>query len=258
MMSISKNKYKLLILLIAFYLPSMGQGDAKMIFTKAMDQLLTVNMEMSMEVTETDIKGRVKEKSFDILMAKFGELEKTRMTMQKPERAKGVTIIVTHLPDETGIVEVFTPANGKTRKMKATPENMARVGSNFSLSNFASIDLDDLIWKPLGKQEVDGRSCYQVAVTAPSDSTGYNAEFLVEESTFHIVQVLLFDENGNQTSSAILSDYQPVAGLKDKIQPMLILAEDMESNKHTRMEVVNISPRSDLKEEDFLIQGVSQ
>ena len=248
-MSNSLNKFKLLILLIVFCLPSMGQGDAKMIFTKAMDQILTANMEMSLDVIETDIKGRVKEKSFDILMAKFGEIEKTRMIMQKPDRAKGITIVVTHLPDETGIVEVFTPANGKTRKMKATPENMARVGSNFSLSNFASIDLDGL---------VDGRAGYQVAVTAPSDSTGFNAEFLVEENTFHIMQVLLFDEKGNQTSSALLSDYQPVAGLKDKTQPMLILAEDMESNKQTRMEILNISPRSDLKEEDFLIQGVSQ
>lgn len=252
------NRYTLLILFIAFYLPSMGQEDAKTIFTKAMDQLLTVNMEMSMEVTETDTKGRSKEKSFDILMAKFGEVEKTRMIMQKPEQAKGITIIVTHFPDETGIIEVFTPANGKTRKMKATPENMARVGSNFTLSNFASTDLNELIWQPIEKQDLDGRSCYQLSVSAPTDSTGYNAEFLVEENSLRILQVLIFDDKENQTSITKLSEFQSIDGLKNKFQPMLILSDDMESKKHTRMEVLSISPRSDLQENDFIIQGINQ
>jgi hypothetical protein len=35
---------------------------------------------------------------------------------------------------------------------------------------------------------------------------------------------------------------------------MLILAEDMASSKQTRMQVLNVCPRPDLKEEDFHIQ----
>jgi len=234
----------------------MGQDDAKMILKKAIDKLLTMNIEMSMDVEETDTKGRVKEKSFDILMAKFGEVEKTRMTMQKPDRAKGITIVFTHLPDELGIIEVYTPANGKTRKMKATPQNMARVGSNFSLSNYASADYDEISCNLLGKQQIDSMSCYQLEVIEQSDSIVFKAEFMVEESTFHIVQIVSYDEDGNQASITKLSDFQPINGVKNKIQPMLILAEDIESNMHTRMQVLNISPRTDLKEEDFSIQGV--
>ncbi len=250
------DRFKLLILLSVFSLPSMGQDDAKMILKKAIDKLLTMNVEMSMDVEETDTKGRVKEKSFDILMAKFGDVEKTRMIMQKPDRAKGITIVFTNIPDELGIIEVYTPANGKTRKMKATPQNMARVGSNFSLSNYASADYDEISCNLLGKQQIDSMSCYQLEVIEQSDSIVFKAEFMVEESTSHIVQIVSYDEDGNQASITKLSDFQPIDGAKNKIQPMLILAEDIESNMHTRMQVLNISPRNDLKEEDFSIQEV--
>jgi len=252
------NKMKLLCILSVFSLPSMARDDGKIILEKAMDQLLTMNVEMSMEITETDTKGRVKEKGYDILMAKFGDVEKTRMIMQKPDRAKGITIVLTNLPDEVGIIEVYTPANGKTRKMKATPQNMSRVGSNFALSNFASADYDAISCKLLGKQQIDSLSCYQLEVMEQSDSIIFKAEFMVEENTFHIVQIISYDEDGKQANITKLSDFQPINGTKNKIQPMLIMAEDIAGNKHTRMQVLNIFPRTDLKEEDFSIQGVGE
>ena len=61
------KKIILLIFLTVVYLPAMGQDDAREILNKAIGQLLTVDMEMTMEVEETDPRGRVKEKSFDML-----------------------------------------------------------------------------------------------------------------------------------------------------------------------------------------------
>ena len=141
-------KRVLFIYIIAFSLPAYAQDDSKMIFTRAVDQLMTDRMELSMDIEITDHKGRIKEKAYDILMAKFGEVELTRMVMQKPERAKGVTVVITNFPEKTGEIEVYTPANGKVRKMQATPENMARVGSNITVSSYTSQDLDDLDFAP--------------------------------------------------------------------------------------------------------------
>ncbi|TFH39004.1 MAG: hypothetical protein E4G95_02245, partial [Bacteroidia bacterium] len=73
------KKFRLtLILLIALSLPSLAQDDARMIYSKSISQIITTNMEMSMDIKETDSKGRTREKSYDILMAKFGDIEKTR------------------------------------------------------------------------------------------------------------------------------------------------------------------------------------
>jgi hypothetical protein len=72
------------------------------------------------------------------------------------------------------------------------------------------------------------------------------------------VQIISYDEDGKQANITKLSDFQPINGTKNKIQPMLIMAEDIAGNKHTRMQVLNIFPRTDLKEEDFSIQGVGK
>ena len=66
------------------------------IFSK---QLLSENMELTIEMNITDSKGRVKEKGFNILSAKFGEIEKMKVNWQKPERAKGTAIIITTPPN---------------------------------------------------------------------------------------------------------------------------------------------------------------
>ena len=251
-------KSTLLILFIALSLPGLAQDDPKMIFTRALDQMMTDHMELSMDIETTDAKGRIKEKAYDILMAKFGEVEKTRMVMQKPERAIGITVVITNTPGETGVIEVFTPANGKVRKMKATPENMDQVGSNLILSSLTSLNRDDLSYALEEMQEVNGKNCYTLQVKDNSDPKGMNGEFLVEEGTYHLVRILLFDDKGVNSSITTLSDFQAIAGVKGKIQAMQIDAEDVKQNTQTRMHVLQVSSRPDLKEEDFAIHESSR
>ena len=243
----------LFILLLSLTLPLHAQDDPKVIFTRAVDQLMTDRMELSMNIEITDEKGRVKEKGYDILMAKFGEIELTRMVMQKPERAKGVTVVITSFPEKTGEIEVYTPANGKLRKMLATPENMARVGSNVMMSEYTSYHLDDLDLALAQPQEFEGKSCHTLQVSDPSDSKGMQAEFLVEKSSYHILQIRFFNKDGNNTNITTLSDYQSIPGVAGKIQPMLIEAKDVEENTQTRMKILQVSHRPDLKEEDFVL-----
>ena len=52
----------LFILLLALTLPLHAQDDPKVIFTRAVDQLMTDRMELSMNIEITDENGRVKEK----------------------------------------------------------------------------------------------------------------------------------------------------------------------------------------------------
>jgi outer membrane lipoprotein-sorting protein len=250
-------KCLLFILVVTFSLPAHAQDDPKSIFARALDQMITDQMEFTMDMEITDKKGRIKEKTYDILMAKFGELGKTRMVMQKPDRAKGVTVVITNFPEETGMIEVYTPSNGKVRKMQATPENMDRVGSNFILSGYSSLNLDELNYSLSKKQEVDGKNCYTLHVSDQSDPIELQAEFLVEVNTFHIVQIRFFDELGKNTNITTLSDFQSIPGLNGKIQPMQIHVKDVEENTQTRMQVLDVSHRPDLKEEDFILHETS-
>ncbi len=239
---------------MALTLPGLAQDNPKAIFTKALDKMMTDHVEISMDIETTDDQGRIKEKAYDILMAKFGEVEKTRMVMQKPERAKGITVVITNTPGETGVIEVLTPANGKIRKMKATPDNMDQVGSNLILSSLTSLVREGLSYGLEGMQEVDGKNCYSLQVSDHSDSKGMNGKFLVEEGSYHLVRIQLFDDKGTSTSVTNLSDFQSIAGAKGKIQAMKIHTENLADKSQTRMQVTKIAHRPDLKEEDFVIQ----
>jgi len=245
--------YKSLLLIFTLSLPMSlwGQDDAREIFTRATDQMLSENMEIAMEMDITDKKGRVKVKGYEILMASFGDVEKTKMSFQKPEQAKGTTVIITKSPGETGLIEVYTPANGKTRKLKATADNMDMVGSEAQITNMTARDPDELAFMFLPPQEVDGKNCYTVVVKDKDFKDQARGELAIEMDTYRIVQISVFDMYGKQTSFVKLSDYQAVEGAGKKIQPRRIISEDLKNQKITDMRVLKVTSRKDLTEDDF-------
>lgn len=256
-MLLTTPRYIFVFLIWLISLSVFTQDNAEQIFQKASDNLLRTNMELSVEMNTTDKNGRVKIKALDVLKAKFGDVEKTRMYMQKPERAKGVTIVLTNLPEELGIIEVLTPANGKIRKMKATPENMALVGSDFSFTGYSSNNKQELSYELLGIEQIEGKSCYYIVVKDKNTTEGGKAELLIEQKSYHIVQIIVFDENDTQINISKLSDYQDVKGALGKVQPMHIISEDLKTKKQSTIQVLKITPRNDLKEEDFILESVN-
>lgn len=228
-----------------------GQDDAREIFTRATDQMLTENMEIAMEMEITDKKGRVKEKGYEILMGSLGDVEKTKMSFQKPEQAKGTTVIITKHPGETGLIEVYTPANGKTRKLKATPDNMDMVGSEAQITSMTARDPDELAFLFLPPQEIDGKNCYTVVVKDKDFKDQARGELAIEMDSYRIVQISVFDMYGKQTSLVKLSEFQAVQGAGKKIQPRRIITEDLKNQKTTDIRVLKVASRTDLSEADF-------
>jgi outer membrane lipoprotein-sorting protein len=254
MKAISHLTSAVILYIVFMASPLRAEEDPRAIFEKAADQMVTDKMELSMHVETTEQNGRLTEKDYDILIGRFGEVEKTRMIMQKPERAKGITVVITSLPQETGVIEVFTPSNGKVRKMKATPENMARFGSSMVLSGYSSQDVDDLNVTLAGSGDLEGRPCFLLDVEDKSEAEGMKARFMVEESTYRLLKILFFDQEGNNTGLATLSDFQPVPGMKGKMLPMHIVAEDFTEKMVTSMQLLKVTPRPDLKEEEFTLE----
>jgi hypothetical protein len=249
-----KQSYKSLIILSFSLLISVslwGQDDAREIFTRATDQLLTKNMELAMEMDVKDKKGRVKEKGYEILMASFGDVDKTKMSWLKPVQAKGTTVIFTERPGETGLIEVYTPSNGKTRKLKASSDNKDRIGSEAMFTSITAQDPDELAFMFLPPQEVEGKNCYTIVVKDKDFKDQARGELMIEMETYRIVQISVFDMYGKQTGFVKLSDFQSIDGSGKKIYPMHIIFEDLEGQKTTDMRVLKIASRTDLSEEDF-------
>ena len=247
----------LVLLLTLSHLSLIGQEEPREIFTRATDQLLTQNMEMILDMKVTDKKGRVKEKGYEILMTRFGDVLKTRMSWLKPEQARGTTVVFTEEPGETGLIEVYTPSNGKIRKLKATQANLDMVGSEMQVTNITARDPDDLAFMFLPPVDVEGKSCYTVVVKDKDFKDQARGELQIEMDSYRIVRIAVFDMYGKQVSSVRLTDFQAVPGAGNKIQPMRIISEDLRNQKITDMRVLKIASRNDLSEEDFkLLQEV--
>lgn len=235
-----------------------GQDDPREIFTRATDMLLTRDLEMVMDIEVQDKKGRVKQKGYEILMTRFGDVLKTRMSWLKPEQARGTTVVFTESPGETGLIEVYTPSNGKIRKLKATQANMDMVGSEMQITNITARDPDDLAFMLLPPTEVNGKSCHTLVVKDKEFKDQARGELLIEKDSYHIVQILVFDMYGKQISTVKLSDFQPVAGLNNKIQPMHIVSEDLNNQQTTDIRIFKITVRPDLSAEDFKLPVVDK
>lgn len=252
----SMLKLKLFVLVFAFCLPVIGQDNAAEIFGKAADQLLTENLELSIEIKEVASNGKSKGKQYNVLIGKFGGVEKTKTVVQQPTKLKGITIVITSYPDEEGLIEIFTPANGKIRKMKANSKNMDLVNSGVSIANYTSKDRDQLSFAFKGNEEIDGKACYKLEVNDVLDLENGKTEYLIEEKTYHILKIIAFNKDGTAKSSTTYSDFQPIGQPKGKIQPMFMVNKDLKKARHSEIKVLKISARPDLKEENFIIEPV--
>jgi outer membrane lipoprotein-sorting protein len=234
----------------------MGQNNAAEIFGKAADQLLTENLELSLEIKEITSNGKSKDKQYNVLIGKLGEVEKTKTVIQYPDKLKGITIVITSYPDEPGLIEIFTPANGKIRKMKATSKNMDLVNSGVSISNYTSKDRNQLSFDFKGNEEFEGKSCYKLQVNDVLDLENGETEYLIEENTYRILKIIAYDKDGTEKSITTYSDFQAIGQLKGKIQPMFMVNKDLKKAKHNEIKVLKIKARPDLKEENFSIEPV--
>ena len=249
-------KLKLFVFFLPFCLPVMGQNDAAEIFGKAADQLLTENLELSLEIKEIASNGRSKDKQYNVLIAKLGGVEKTKTVIQNPDKLKGITIVITSYPDEPGLIEIFTPANGKIRKMKATSKNMDLVNSGVSISNYTSKDPSQLSFAFKGNEEFEGKSCYKLQVNDVLDLENGETEYLIEENTYRILKIIAYDKDGTEKSITTYSDFQAIGQLKGKIQPMFMVNKDLKKAKHNEIKILKIKARPDLKEENFSVEPV--
>ena len=247
-------KLKLIVCFLAFCFPVTGQNNAAEIFGKAADQLLTENLELSLEIKEIASNGKSKDKQYNVLIAKFGGMEKTKTVIQQPIKLKGITIVITDYADEPGLIEIFTPANGKIRKMRATSKNMDLVNSGVSISNYTSKDPNQLSFAFKGNEEFEGKSCYKLQVNDVSDLENGETEYLIEENTYHILKIIAFNKDGTKKSITTYSDFQAIEQLKGKIQPMFMVNKDLKKAKHNEIKVLKINARPDLKEENFIIE----
>ncbi|WP_276390975.1 outer membrane lipoprotein-sorting protein [Eudoraea chungangensis] len=245
--------YRVYVVFFTFLclLTASSQQEAKKEFTEALSQLMTQNMEMTIEIKEWSSNEKFKLKKYAVLMGQFKDVDRIKTVIQQPEKAKGITIVIEKTQGGTGIIEIYTPANGKTRKLKATPKNMALVNSGSSISNFGNIELDNMRFDPLERERYEEKDCFKITIWDKKDDSKGKTVYLVDQRTHYIYLVTEFNVDNSEKSTTMLSNYKKVASAPNKIQPMQIIHLDSKSSKKSEIAVLQINPRPNLEEVDF-------
>lgn len=243
----------LLFILVIWSINGFAQSEAEGIFIKATEQLLSNNVKMSVNHKTSDNRGRTKEKGFDLMLAEIEGVEKLRMYMTQPERAKGVTIVMSKKAQEEGIIEVYTPANGKTRKMMANKKNMAMVGSDLSFAGYNSDDWQSLDIQLLAPTKVNEITCHTLLVRN-KDKEGGSAQLSIDKQSNKILQVLTFNDENIQQSLSLISNYQAIEGTDDKIHPRNIHTTNLVRGEVSEILIESVLPLANPKPEDFIIE----
>lgn len=250
-MKVLRFVFLTLICHLFIYTPVFGQLSAKDIFDRTKEQMLSTNFEMQMDIKTVDKKSRVKKKTVHVLMAKMDQQQKTKVTWLKPERANGTTVVISDLNKDEGTIEVYTPSNGKSRKMKATPANMKMVGSEFSMTGFQAQESERLKHEYIGMELLTDRNCNVIEVrseTAKGESRGV---LWIEEGTFKLLQVKVYGSKGKLKQLVELSDHKTIPETADKIQAMHIVNTDYENKKSIELDIISIAHKTDFSHEDF-------
>lgn len=232
-----------------------AQTTAQDIFNKAKGQMLSGNMALVMHIKTTDHKGRFKEKEMEVWTASFDTVEKTRVKYLQPERAKGTTIILTDVKKESGMVEVYTPSNGKTRKLKPSASNMKMIGSEFAMMNFEIENTEELSYTLLEEEKINDTDCFHLKINAKNSLTDAKGEIWIEKHTNQFMQIIVYDEKGDQTRFVQLQNYNKVVGAMNKVQPMHIITKDLNNQSTTEIHVLEANYRTNFKTEDFMLKN---
>lgn len=251
---------RLLLLSFAFcvMLPSLGQEEAEAVFNKAIGQLMTQDVEMVLEIKEWSSSSRYKLKKYSVLIGVVDTKEKIKTVVLQPEKAKGITILIEKGPKDDGLIQVYTPANGKIRKLKATPKNMALVGSGSSINSIGTVDSEKMRFDPIAKEKCEDTDCYKITTYDKVDPSKGKTVYWIGKSTYRIFEVKEFDSNNKEISSTLLSDYKPIEGVTNKNQPMRIVYFDNKSSKKNEISILQITTRQNLSKEDFEINQINK
>lgn len=243
---------QLRVVLISFlsitYLISVAQ-DAKTLVKIATDKLATTNVEMLMNIEEKDSKGRSKHKTFELLLGQIDESKKTKIAMKKPERATGVTIVISDAQSANGVIEVYTPSNNKLRKMKATADNMKLVGFDFFMADFEEHQTENVNYEFLETVEKNNELCYAIKASGKTDADW--AKLYIRKASETIVSIEMYNSNNQLISETTLSDYKAINGSNGKLYPMQIITSDLLKKKQNTIHILEIKSLTSIDPDTF-------
>jgi len=230
--------------------------DAKKLFEDSKLKLSLKNIHLVLDLETSDGKGNSKTKTLAVYFAEFGEQKIVKIEFVAPENIAGTKIITTNYPNKKGIIEIYMPATGKIRKIRASQNNLKIMGSKIPINQFSTVLEAEVKYKLLEKEVLNGVECHKIKVQTPNGKGEYGIAF-VSVKKGYLLRIEKYNMQNKLVGLTELSDYIKVDYSNLKVYPRGIRVKNLKTGESSNMRVFSVNYLGKVDIEDFKLSSTA-
>lgn len=185
------------------------------------------------------------------------------VTFLSPADVKGTkTLLIEHTGKDDDIW-IYLPALKKVRRLVSSNKKDSFVGTDFSYGDVIGQRPEDWNHKILKEEKVDGKDCWVIESLPKTDQikedSGYSKRVgWVDKQSFVAVKAESYDQTGQLFKKVSARDIQKVDEKNNKWQPMVLEAENLQSNHKTVIEFKNYKANVGVSDDLFTTRSLEK
>lgn len=225
------------------------EASPKEIFENAVRHLSINNARLLMNMETTDQKGNSKTRELHAFFADTDETKQVLIEITAPDNLKGTKVLSTRHPDGPGIIQVYMPSTGKTRKFRANNRNINRIGNKIPIGHFSTNSYSGYKAISIGQEQINGMACHKIHLR-PEEENTYGIAYVTLKGE-QLIRIEQYDQNARMTGFTELSEYRSTNLPGNKFYPRQINIRETNTNEKTEITIKEIKPLTDPKKLDF-------
>jgi outer membrane lipoprotein-sorting protein len=175
--------------------------------------------------------------------------DKQIMWFLEPADVKGSSFLRLSYDDRDDDMWIYLPAFRKVRRIASHAKKGSFMGSDFTFEDMGDRKLADYTYRPLGEEEIDGKSCWMIeSIPAEGVATDYSkiVSWIWKEDYLELKEEF-YDRKGNIRKIKTIEAVK----VEEYWVPHLIVMEDLKSEHRTEMSLEDIEVDTGLDEDIF-------
>ena len=158
---------------------------------------------------------------------------------------------------------VYLPAFKKVRRLVSSNKRDGFLGTDFSYGDVIGYKVSEWTHRVVDEGVVDGAPCWVIESLPKSqkvkNDTGYSKRITwVRKDNFVFVKGEFWDEAGQPLKTIHTTELKKVDDAKDKWQPMLLEAQNVQTGHSTKIHIDLLTVNQDLPDELFTPQQLAR
>jgi len=178
------------------------------------------------------------------------------VTFKSPSDVKGIkNLLIEHSKKEDDMW-IYLPAMKKVRRLQASNKRDSFVGTDFSYGDVIGHRPEDWLHKLIKEEKIDNKDCY-ILESIPknneiAEASGYSKRVAwIEKESFVAVKVEMYDLSSQLLKKLSAQKIEKVDEKNNKWQPMILSAENVQTNHKTILEFKNFKANVGVSDDKF-------